>query len=168
MGNLKNTCIFEGRIIKDPTFSSVNLGTQVLDKAMVTIAVDRKLSSEKKEKARTDKTIQTADFINLSFTGNIVKVVKDYCPKGKAIQVQCHYVTYQKQNAQTGQTEYGSLFEVDDMSFATQNASNMAQHNNSSNNNANDLGFNYNNNNYSNSKAGNNIPPLFEKEELPF
>ena len=57
MFNLANCCFFEGRISRDPQFSQVQMGIgqngqpNMVDKALFSIAVDRALSSQQRQKA---------------------------------------------------------------------------------------------------------------------
>ena len=73
MFNLANCCFFEGRISRDPQFSQVQMGVgqngqpNMVDKALFSIAVDRALSSQQRQKAKNgDQSIKTVDFISCS------------------------------------------------------------------------------------------------------
>ena len=125
MINTNNLCIFEGRVAKDPQFSQVNGQNGAIDKVVFDIAVDRGLSSAQKQNAQNNNQ-PTADFIHCSMIGNQVNAFKQYCPKGKAIKVLCRYSQYTYQDKQTGQTQYGHQFEVDNFGFTTADAKNMA------------------------------------------
>lgn len=122
MINTSNLCIFEGRVAKDPQFSQVNGQNGPIEKVVFDLAVDRGLSAAQKQNAQV-----TADFIHCAMIGNQVNAFRQYCPKGKAIKVVCRYEQYQYQDKQTGQTQYGHQFQVDNFGFTTADAKNMAQ-----------------------------------------
>ena len=131
-----------------------------MEKVSFTLAVDRKLNSQQRQASRNgDQSIVTTDFVRCSLIGNAVPTFKQYCPKGKAITVSCTYATYQSTNNQTGQTQYGHIFNVEDFSFAVADAKNMAGGNNNQQQNNNNYGNgnNYNQNgNYGNGNNYNN------------
>lgn len=144
MFNLANCCFFEGRISRDPQYSQVQMGTDqngnanMVDKAMFSIAVDRALSSQQRQRAKNDQSIKTADFIPCSLLGGQVSTLKNYFGKGKAIKVVGHYTEYQTTDQQTGQTKYGHIFEIDHIGFTTadsKNVQNNQQQSQSGNNN---------------------------------
>ena len=125
MINPANICIFEGRITRDPQVSSIQMGQDSVEKALFTIAVDRALSSAQRQKVKNgDKSIKTTDFIPCSLLGAQVATLKQYFPVGKAIRVMGHYTEYQTTDNQTGQTKYGHIFEVDNISFTVQDPKN--------------------------------------------
>lgn len=128
MINPANICIFEGRITRDPQISTVQMGQDSVEKALFTIAVDRALSSAQRQKVKNgDKSVKTADFIPCSLLGAQVATLKQYFPVGKAIRVMGHYTEYQTTDNQTGQTKYGHIFEVDNISFTVQDPKNLQQ-----------------------------------------
>lgn len=128
MINPANICIFEGRITRDPQLSTVQMGQDSVEKALFTIAVDRALSSAQRQKVKNgDKSIKTADFIPCSLLGAQVATLRQYFPVGKAIRVMGHYTEYQTTDNQTGQTKYGHIFEVDNISFTVQDPKNSQQ-----------------------------------------
>ena len=99
-----------------------------VEKALFTIAVDRALSSAQRQKVKNgDKSVKTADFIPCSLLGAQVATLKQYFPVGKAIRVMGHYTEYQTTDSQTGQTKYGHIFEVDNISFTVQDPKNLQQ-----------------------------------------
>ena len=160
MVNSHNLCFFEGRIAKDPEYTTVNTSNGQVEKVSFTLAVDRKLTSQQRQASRNgDQSIVTTDFVRCSLIGNAVPTFKQYCPKGKAITVSCTYATYQSTNNQTGQTQYGHIFNVEDFSFAVADAKNMVGGNNNQQQNNNNYGNgnNYNQNgNYGNGNNYNN------------
>ena len=159
MVNSHNLCFFEGRIAKDPEYTTVNTSNGQMEKVSFTLAVDRKLTSQQRQASRNgDQSIVTTDFVRCSLIGNAVSTFKQYCPKGKALTVSCTYATYQSTNNQTGQTQYGHIFNVEDFSFAVADAKNMVGGNNNQQNNNYGNGNNYNNqngNNYNNYNGNN-------------
>lgn len=128
MLNPSNICMFEGRMTRDPQYSNVQFGQETVEKALFTIAVDRALSSAQRQKVKAgDKSIKTADFIPCSLLGGQVATLRQYFPVGKAIKVVGHYTEYQTTDSQSGQTKYGHIFEVDNISFTTQDSKNLQQ-----------------------------------------
>lgn len=124
MVNTSNLCIFEGRVAKDPEFTQINGQNGPIDKVVFDLAVDRGMNSQQKQNAQANQQ-QTADFIHCSMIGAQVNAFKQWCPKGKAIKVLCHYTQYTYTNKQTGQTQYGHQFDVDNFGFVTADAKNM-------------------------------------------
>lgn len=118
MINTNNLCIFEGRVAKDPQFSQINGQNGPIDKVVFDLAVDRGLSSQQKQNAQNNNQA-TAEFVHCSMIGNQVNAFRQYCPKGKAVKVLCHYTQYTYQDKNTGQTQYGHQFDVDNFGFVT-------------------------------------------------
>lgn len=128
MINPHNLCTFEGRIIKDPEFSQVNGANGPIDKVKFTMAIDKQLSKDQRQKVQNgDTSIATADFINCSMIGGGVQTFMQYCPKGKAITIVATYNSWKNTNAQTGQTEYFHNFNVEQFSFAVRDAKNITE-----------------------------------------
>ena len=76
--NGNNLCIFEGRLVRDPQISSVQINGQNVDKALFTIAVERALSSNQRQKAKTDSSVKTVDFVPCSLLGAGVSVLSNF------------------------------------------------------------------------------------------
>lgn len=128
MINSGNICIFEGRMTREPQYSTVQMGQDSVEKALFTIAVDRALSSAQRQKAKNgDQSVKTTDFIPCSLLGAQVATLRQYFPVGKSIRVICHYTEYQTTDPQSGQKKYGHMFEVDTIGFATQDSKNLQQ-----------------------------------------
>lgn len=128
MVNTSNLCTFEGRISREPQYSTVQIGQDTVQKALFSIAVDRALSSAQRQKVRNgDQSIKTCDFIPCSLLGAQVDTLRQYFPVGKAIKVIGHYTEYQTKDQQTGQVKYGHMFELDHISFTTQDSKNLQQ-----------------------------------------
>lgn len=127
MINLSNLCYFEGRVAKHNQFSTVQIGQDTVEKAIFSVAVDRALTSNQRQKAKNDQSVQTADFVTCSLLGNQVATLKQYFPVGKAIKVLGHYTTYQTTDQQSGQTKYNHIFEVDAIGFTVQDSKNLQQ-----------------------------------------
>ena len=126
MINPANLCIFEGRISRDPQYSTVNFGNEQVEKALFSIAVDRTLSAQQRQKVKNgDQSIKTADFIPCSLLGAQVATLRQYFPKGKAIRVMGHYTEYQTMDQSTGQPKYGHMFEIDNISFTVADSKNL-------------------------------------------
>jgi len=130
MVNPANVCIYEGRMVREPQYSTVQMGQDSVEKALFTIAVDRALSSAQRQKVKAgDQSIKTTDFIPCSLLGAQVATLRQYYPVGKAIRVMAHYTEYQTKDNQTGQTKYGHIFEVDNISFTVQDSKNLQNNN---------------------------------------
>ena len=127
MINTSNLCMFEGRIARDPQYSTVQINNETVEKALFSIAVDRALTANQRQKAKNDPNIQTADFIPCSLLGGSVATLRNYFPQGKAIKVVGHYTTYSSTDQQTGQKKYGHIFEIDSIGFVTQDSKNVQQ-----------------------------------------
>lgn len=186
--NLANCCFFEGRISRDPQFSQVQMGVgqngqpNMVDKALFSIAVDRALSSQQRQKAKNgDQSIKTADFIPCSLIGAQVATLRQYFPKGKAIKVVGHYTEYQTTDQQTGQTKYGHIFEIDNIGFTVtdskniQNGGGQSQNNNGGYQQNNNGGYQQNNGGYNNQQPAQNFNQqpqnnfaMFDESESPF
>ena len=179
MFNLANCCFFEGRISRDPQFSQVQMGIgqngqpNMVDKALFSIAVDRALSSQQRQKAKNgDQSIKTADFIPCSLIGAQVATLRQYFPKGKAIKVVGHYTEYQTTDQQTGQTKYGHIFEIDNIGFTIADSKNVQNGGGQSQNNN---GYQQNNGGYNNQQSAQNFNQqpqnnvaMFDESESPF
>lgn len=123
MFNLNNFCFFEGRVSKEPQYSTVQFGNDTVEKALFSIAVDRALSSTQRQKANNgDQSVKTCDFVPCSLLGNPVNTLRQWFPVGKAIKVVGHYTEYQTTDSQTGQKKYGHMFEIDYISFTVQDS----------------------------------------------
>lgn len=126
MINSANLCVFEGRIARDPQYSTIQVGQESVEKALFSIAVDRALSTAQRQKVKAgDQTIKTVDFIPCSLLGASVATLRQFYPKGKAIRIICHYTEYQMPDPTTGQTKYGHMFEVDNISFTVSDSKNL-------------------------------------------
>jgi single-stranded DNA-binding protein len=155
MVNTSNMCIFEGRVAKDPEFTQINGQNGPIDKVVFDIAVDRGMNAQQKQNAQANQQA-TADFIHCSMIGNQVNAFKQWCPKGKAIKVLCHYTQYTYTNKQTGQTQYGHQFDVDNFGFVTNDAKSLSGGGNVNANN--NMGFQQQNNGFQNNNNFMNAP----------
>lgn len=161
MVNTSNLCMFEGRVAKDPQFSQIKINGQngPIDKVIFDLAVDRGMNAQQKQNAQANQQ-PTADFIHCSMIGNQVNAFRQYCPKGKAVKVLCHYSQYTYTDKQTGQTQYGHQFDVDNFGFTVADAKALDNSNNGggyqqNNGYGQNNGYNQNNNNYSNQPNNN-------------
>lgn len=164
MVNTNNLCVFEGRVAKDPQFSQINGQNGPIDKVVFDLAVDRGMNSQAKQNAQANQQA-TADFIHCSMIGAQVKSFQQYCPKGKAVKVLCHYTQYTYIDKQTGQTQYGHQFDVDNFGFTTADAKSISnngsqqggyQNNGYQNNGYQNNGYNnHQNNNFNGNMNGN-------------
>jgi single-strand DNA-binding protein len=163
MVNTNNVCMFEGRVAKDPQFSQVNGQNGPIEKVTFDLAVDRGMSSNQRQNAQANQQ-PTADFIHCSMIGNQVNAFKQYCPKGKSIKVLCHYTQYSYTDKQTGQTQYGHQFDVDNFGFTVSDAKSL---NNSGNNNNYTPNNNTSNNN-NNTQPASNFDLFSNNPAAPF
>lgn len=153
MINSANICIFEGRICKDPSISNIQGANGVIQKALFTIAVDRAMSSEMRQRAKNgDGSIKTTDFVPCSLIGGQVEVLAKYFSKGKGIRVIGHYQEYQTTDKQTGETRYGHTFAVDNIGFCIQDPKNMQNNGYQNGNDYGNNGYQNNNNGYQNNQ----------------
>ena len=169
--NSANLCIFEGRISRDPQFSTVQMGQESVEKALFNIAVDRALSSAQRTKVKNgDQSIKTTDFIPCSLLGAQVATLRQYFPKGKGIRAIGHYTEYQTTDSQTGQTKYGHIFEIDTIGFTVQDPKNQGQQTPSQNNNTYQQApqQNYQQNQYQQPSQAQNNFAMFDENESPF
>lgn len=148
MVNTNNLCVFEGRVAKDPQFSQINGQNGPINKVVFDLAVDRGMNAQQRQNAQANQQ-QTADFIHCSMIGNQVNAFRQYCPKGKAVKVLCHYTQYTYTDKQTGQTQYGHQFDVDNFGFTTADAKALGDGSNAG-------GGNYGQNNSGGYNQGNN------------
>ena len=133
MRNLKNECKFEGRIY-DPKFSTVQMNGNDIDKVFFKLIVPKQLSKEQRDKAKNDNSIETSTFVPMSAIGAPAKFIKDWFPAGKAALISASYETYKKTNSQSGEKEYGHIFNVDSIEFVSSDSKNVESNNNSSSN----------------------------------
>lgn len=73
-----------GRLVRDPELRYSQSGTAVL---RFTVAIDRKLSKDKKEEAQRYNQ-PTADFISCVAFGNTAEVIANYHSKGSQIGIE--------------------------------------------------------------------------------
>ena len=183
--NAVNSCTFAGRLSKDPDIKQYNGPTGPFSKARFSVAVDRNLTSEQRNAAKTDNSIKTCDFVDFEATGPVVdKLIGPYLKKGKAVLIHCHYNTFEYNDQQTGQKKYAHNFIVDEIAFAPQdakalseggNAGNNYQQNNSYQQNnggyqQNNGGYQQNNNQQNNQPRNNNLNgfAMFDDNDQPF
>lgn len=69
-----------GRLVRDPDLRYTQSGTAVV---RFTLAVDRKLSKEKKAQAE-----QTADFISMTAWGKTAELISNYFSKGSQVGIE--------------------------------------------------------------------------------
>lgn len=112
--NVNNFCTFLGRLVKDPELSYVGSGDNSFAKVRFTLAVDKNMSKDQKEKAEQAGR-STADFINCEMIGKKAEAIANHFSKGKPIKVVAGYSTYTTQK--DGATHYGHFFDVVDFSF---------------------------------------------------
>ena len=111
-----------GRLVRDPELKYSQSGMAIL---RFTVAVDRKLSKDKKEEAQANNQ-PTADFISCTAFGKTAEVIANYHSKGSQIAVEGRIQTgsYEKD----GQRIYTTDVVVDNITF-------IGSSNNQSNNN---------------------------------
>lgn len=112
--NINNYCSFEGRLAKDVELSEVTFGANTLPKVKFTIAVDKNLGKEQKEKA-TQAGQPTADFIQCECVGPKATFISKFFQKGSGIRVVATYRSYTFESQ--GEKRYGHSFDVVDAGF---------------------------------------------------
>lgn len=96
-----------GRLVRDPDLRYTQSGTAVV---RFTLAVDRKLSKEKKAQAE-----QTADFISMTAWGKTAELISNYFSKGSQVGIEGRIQTgsYEKE----GRTIYTTDVVVNSVTF---------------------------------------------------
>ena len=79
-----NSVNLVGRLVRDPELRYSQSGTAILK---FTVAVDRKLSKDKKEEAERNNQ-PTADFISCTAFGKTAEVIANYHSKGSQIGIE--------------------------------------------------------------------------------
>ena len=164
-----NNVSLMGRLTRDPEVR-YSANTQLAN-ARFSVAVDRRLSKEKRMEAENNNQ-PTADFINCVAFGRTAEVIGQYFHKGNRIAITGHIQTGSYENQQ-GQRIYTTDVIVDQSSNSQPNSGNYQGYNNnqSFNNNS------FQNNNFQNSNdihksnddfgMGDNAVPT-DIDELPF
>lgn len=118
-----------GRLVRDPELKYTQSGLAVL---RFTVAVDRKLSKDKREEAQANNQ-PTADFISCTAFGKTAEVIANYHSKGSQIAVEGRIQTgsYEKD----GRTIYTTDVLVNSITFvgSKNNNSGGGSYQNSSN-----------------------------------
>lgn len=170
MVNAKNMCIFNGRIarVDDPVSRRGANGD--FTTLRFSIAVDRVLTKEQKEKAKRDQSIKTCDFIPCEAIGATADTILKWMPKGRSVTAVCTYDTYESINDRTGEKYYGHQFKVEQITFSTQDSKALAEGNDTDNG-----GYKQSRSNKSASKPTNNFSmddddedDDIDEDELPF
>jgi single-stranded DNA-binding protein len=172
MVNAKNMCIFNGRIarVDDPVSRKGANGD--FTTVRFSIAVDRVLTKEQKEKAKRDQSIKTCDFIPCEAIGATADTILKWMPKGKSVTAVCTYDTYESINNKTGEKYYGHQFKVEQITFSTQDSKALAEESDDSDNG----GYRQSRSNKSANKPTNNFSmdddddedEDIDEDELPF
>lgn len=132
-----------GRLVRDPELRYSQSGMAVL---RFTVAVDRKLSKDKKEEAQKNNQ-PTADFISCVAFGSTAEVIANYHSKGSQIGVEGRIQTgsYEKD----GQRIYTTDVLITGVTFVGS-------------------GGNNNSGNYQNSNSQEDFYPIENNEDIPF
>ena len=131
---MNNVCIL-GRLTKDVDLRMTNSGLAV---GRFSIAVDRKLSKEKRMEAENNNQ-PTVDFINCIAFKRTAEVIEQYFHKGNKIAIMGHIQTGSYENQQ-GQRIYTTDVIVDSFDFVETN-SNSSTNTNQGYSNPTDLGM---------------------------
>lgn len=171
MVNARNMCIFNGRIarVDDPVSRKGANGD--FTTLRFSIAVDRVLTKEQKEKAKRDQSIKTCDFVPCEAIGATADTILKWMPKGRSVTAVCTYDTYESINNKTGEKYYGHQFKVEQITFSTQDSKALAEGNDNDNG-----GYKQSKSNKSASKPTNNFSmdddddedEDIDEDELPF
>ena len=125
-----NNVSLMGRLTKDPEVR-YSANTQLAN-ARFSIAVDRKLSKEKRMEAENNNQ-PTADFINCVAFGRTAEVIGQYFRKGNRIAITGHIQTGSYENQQ-GQRIYTTDVIVDQLDFVESSKNNSKNEDNFNNN----------------------------------
>lgn len=101
-----------GRLVRDPELRYSQSGTAVL---RFTVAVDRKLSKDKKDEAERNNQ-PTADFISCTAFGKTAETISQYVGKGNQLAIEGHIQTGSYENKE-GQRVYTTDIIVDGFTF---------------------------------------------------
>ena len=129
-----NNVSLMGRLTRDPEVR-YSANTQLAN-ARFSVAVDRRLSKEKRMEAENNNQ-PTADFINCVAFGRTAEVIGQYFHKGNRIAITGHIQTGSYENQQ-GQRVYTTDVVVDSFDFVESNKDNNSNQENT----AQDYGFN--------------------------
>ena len=125
-----NNVSLMGRLTKDPEVR-YSANTQLAN-ARFSVAVDRKLSKEKRMEAENNNQ-PTADFINCVAFGRTAEVIGQYFRKGNRIAITSHIQTGSYENQQ-GQRIYTTDVIVDQLDFVESSKNNSKNEDNFNNN----------------------------------
>ncbi|MCA5587724.1 single-stranded DNA-binding protein [Finegoldia magna] len=139
-----NNVSLMGRLTRDPEVR-YSANTQLAN-ARFSVAVDRRLSKEKRMEAENNNQ-PTADFINCVAFGRTAEVIGQYFHKGNRIAITGHIQTGSYENQQ-GQRIYTTDVIVDQFDFV--------ESGNSQSNSGNYQGYNNNNQSFNNNSFQNN------------
>lgn len=114
---MNNVCIV-GRLTKDVDLKMTNSGLAV---GRFSVAVDRKLSKEKRMEAENNNQL-TVDFISCIAFKRTAEVIEQYFHKGNKIAIMGHIQTGSYENQQ-GQRIYTTDVVVDSFDFVESNSS---------------------------------------------
>lgn len=119
MLNTSNICIFEGRVVADPTMEVINYNTnqgqKQMKKAKFTLAVDKNLGSKQKQDYKNAGK-PTSDFPMFEALGANAEFIEKWGTKGKAIKVVASFESYSYTD-KSGNKQYGYKFEVQSVGF---------------------------------------------------
>lgn len=107
-----NHVVIIGRLARDPEMRFIQSGQTV---AKFTVAVDRRLSKEKKAEAQA-KGQPTADFIRVIAWGKTAELCANYLTKGKSVAVQGTIQT-STYKTNTGETRYSTDVVANNVEF---------------------------------------------------
>lgn len=112
-----NNCNFLGRLTKDPIVTTVNAGGNSFNKANFSIAVDKKLSANERQRKKNGEDVKSAYFINMEASGKLADVIAQYFSKGSPIAIRGYYDEYSYTDSTSGDKRYGHKFIVEDFNF---------------------------------------------------
>lgn len=125
-----NNVSLMGRLTKDPEVR-YSANTQLAN-ARFSVAVDRKLSKEKRMEAENNNQ-PTVDFVNCVAFGRTAEVIGQYFRKGNRIAITGHIQTGSYENQQ-GQRIYTTDVIVDQLDFVESSKNNSKNEDNFNNN----------------------------------
>lgn len=161
--NLNNQCVFEGRLVKEVEYSTINGKNGAVPKVKFTIAVDKVMTKQQRDYAKNNNQ-PTSDFVPCECIGPKADFINNYFKKGSAIKLVAAFRSY-SYDAQDGTKKYAYSFDVVDAGFVTADYSD-ANGNGNNNGAGNNNGGNNNGGNKSNQNF-NDFAPV-DDGDLPF
>lgn len=109
-----NNVQLSGRLVRDPSLKFIAKSGKAV--ATITIAVDKKMSREKKEEARAAGK-PTADYIRCIAWGKQAETIANHFSKGKGITITAGSIATGSYKTNEGETRYTTDVNISDFEF---------------------------------------------------